>query len=199
MTDLFRSARLTYRAVKPEEDLAFFQSIHADRLGYQNSNPTNTHLPTRDDARDFMSAVSYPLLGAIICLPSPPGPESEGSLPKTPVAIGQIHLQAPGRYESRHRHSEVAIQILPEWQERGYGSEAIEWILSYAFLRAGLHCVAIRVFAWNEGAVRLYERLGFVVEGRERQKFWYEGKWCDDVVLRMLEGEWRARERGKGQ
>lgn len=89
----------------------------------------------------------------------------------------------------------MAIQILPEWQRKGFDGEAIEWILGYAFRSAGLHRVGIRVFAWNEGAVRLYEWLGFVVEGRERQKYWHEGKWWDDIVWELLEGEWRAREK----
>ena len=70
-------------------------------------------------------------------------------------------------------------------------------MLEYAFRRAGLHRVEIKVFAWNVGAVRLYQRLGFVVEGREREKYWHEGAWRDYVVLGILEGEWWAREMGE--
>jgi len=84
----------------------------------------------------------------------------------------------------------VCIDILPRYQGRGYGEEAIRWLLDYAFRRVGLHSVRMRAFGWNVGAIRLYERLGFVVEGREREAVWFEGRWWDSVTLGMLEDEW---------
>lgn len=57
-----------------------------------------------------------------------------------------------------------------------------------------MHKVRIRAFGWNEGAVRLYARLGFVEEGREREALWHEGRWWDGVEMGMVEGEWRAME-----
>lgn len=195
MTDIFRSVRLTYRAVNPDTDLPLFLAIHDDRVGYQNSNPSNIHLPTVSDAREFMTAVSEALLGAIICVSPTPNIGSVDTAPSSEIAIGQIHLQASSKDWSHHRNSEMAIQILPEWQGKGYGGEAMEWILEYAFRRAGLHRVGIRVFAWNVGARRLYERVGFKLEGTEREKWWHDGQWWDDLALGMLEGEWWARER----
>ena len=59
----------------------------------------------------------------------------------------------------------MGIQICREEQGKGYGSEAIKWVLEWGFLAAGLHRVTIGCFSFNEGARRLYERLGFVVEG----------------------------------
>lgn len=51
--------------------------------------------------------------------------------------------------------------------------------------------------SWNEGAVRLYERLGFVHEGRRRDFFWHDGKYHDSVEMSMLEQEWREMYDGK--
>ncbi|KAF2119322.1 acyl-CoA N-acyltransferase [Lophiotrema nucula] len=112
-------------------------------------------------------------------------------------AIGQITLKALPAAMAHHRSTEIAIDILPEYQGKGYGSEAITWVLDYAFRRAGLHRVEVRAFAWNEGAVRLYEKLGFAFEGRKREALWHEGKWWDGVEFGMLESEWWDRQRGK--
>lgn len=90
-----------------------------------------------------------------------------------------------------HRFADIGIDILPEYQGKGYGSEAIGWILEWAFMTAGLHRVGIRCFAWNEGARRLYARLGFREEGVVRETLFYQGRWWDDVGFGMLEGEWR--------
>jgi RimJ/RimL family protein N-acetyltransferase len=71
--------------------------------------------------------------------------------------------------------------------------------MDYAFRRAGFHRLRIRAFEWNTGAIRLYEKLGFVHEGRERESYWHEGRWWDGVGMSMLEGEWREMQRVKEQ
>lgn len=89
----------------------------------------------------------------------------------------------------------MSIDILPLYQGKGYGSEAIKWGLNYAFKRAGLHKVRIRAFEWNEGAVKLYERMGFKHEGRERESLWHEGRFWDGLELGMLDREWWAMQK----
>lgn len=58
---------------------------------------------------------------------------------------------------------------------------------------AGLHRVGLNVVEWNEGAKTLYEKLGFVVEGRQREALWFDGRWWDYLFLGILEREWRDR------
>jgi RimJ/RimL family protein N-acetyltransferase len=184
--DPFRSARLIYRAVRNPEDDTLFAAINDDRIGYINSNGSNIKLPTPSDAVAFREQVAGELLAVAICLPS-----SEDTL--TPgIPIGQIHLKGYPPQLMHHRVTEISIDILPEWQNKGYGGEAIKWILEYAFLRAGLHKVRIRAFEWNEGAMRLYERLGFKLEGRARETLWHEGRFWDSVEYGMIDREWWA-------
>jgi RimJ/RimL family protein N-acetyltransferase len=103
---------------------------------------------------------------------------------------------------AHHRSTELGITLHASHQSRGYGSEAILWAAEFAFRHANLHRVAIGAFAWNERAYGLYERLGFVMEGRARECFWYDGRWEDAVSLGMLAGEWWERygnEKRKGE
>ena len=48
----------------------------------------------------------------------------------------------------------------------------------------------MRHFEYNQGAGRLYERLGFKVEGVSRQEIWHKGRWWDGIQLGMLSEEW---------
>ncbi|KAF1969263.1 acyl-CoA N-acyltransferase [Bimuria novae-zelandiae CBS 107.79] len=153
-----------------------------------NSNGTNNHLPGPSDAEGFRKGMDDNLLSAIICLSE--RVNNIHDCAGTP--IGQIHLSSLRPRLIHHRHTEIGLDILPAYQGKGYGSEAIRWALDYAFRRAGLHRVRIRAFEWNTGACRLYERLGFVLEGREREACWHEGRFWDEVRFGMLEGEWRA-------
>ncbi|MBS1213669.1 MAG: acetyltransferase, family, partial [Proteobacteria bacterium] len=52
---------------------------------------------------------------------------------------------------------------------RGYGSEAMNILLRYAFTELNLHRLTLTVFEFNERAVRMYQRCGFKIEGIVRE------------------------------
>jgi len=74
---------------------------------------------------------------------------------------------------------------------RGLGTEAIRLALSHGFAEMGLQRVMLHVYADNPAA-RLYERLGFRVEGRMRRQSWKRGAYRDQLVMGILAEEWRA-------
>ncbi|KAJ4355055.1 hypothetical protein N0V95_003273 [Ascochyta clinopodiicola] len=191
----FDTTRLSFRAVRGPEDLPLFLAIGHDQPGFMNSNLSNAALPSPADGTKFMKSVAEDsLLGATIWLKSTPeSPASSGQQHLTSewgTAIGEIHLSRLPSDAQHHRWTEIGIDILPEFQGRGYGREAIEWALDYAFRRAGLHRMRIRAFEWNVGAVKLYEKVGFQVEGKEREALWHEGRWWDGISFGMLDREW---------
>ena len=49
-------------------------------------------------------------------------------------------------------------------------------MVDHAFTSLGLHRVALSVFAFNERAIRAYERVGFTIEGRAREAIWRDGR-----------------------
>ena len=203
----FDTARLAFRAVRQPEDLALFLAIGNDQDGFMNSNFTNIALPSNADATKLVKSVAEEhLLGATIWLKDTDNSKESEELRNngTPpehlksewgTAVGEIHLSRLPPNATHHRSTEIGIDILPSFQGRGYGREAIEWALDYAFRRAGLHRVRIRAFEWNKGALRLYEKIGFKLEGRERESLWHEGKWWDGMEFGMLEGEWWAMQK----
>jgi RimJ/RimL family protein N-acetyltransferase len=198
----FDTTRLAFRAVRQPEDLALFTAIGNDQSGFMNSNFSNTALVSPADTTKFMKSVAEDqLVGATIWLRDTPMASNDASIGELKsewgTAIGEIHLSKLAPNAVHHRSTEIGIDILPGFQGKGYGREAIEWALDYAFRRAGLHRVRIRAFEWNTGALRLYEKVGFKIEGREREALWHEGRFWDGVELGMLEGEWRAMQKKK--
>ena len=85
------------------------------------------------------------------------------------------------------------MSILKPYRSSGYGGEALEWVLDYAFRRAGVHRVSLNWYGWNEGAGRLYESMGFVREACLRRALWHEGRWWDEYEAGMLVEEWEER------
>jgi RimJ/RimL family protein N-acetyltransferase len=73
---------------------------------------------------------------------------------------------------------------------RGYGTDAMQVILCYAFTEINLRRVTLSVFEYNPRAVRSYEKSGFVHEGRMRQFLNREGKRWDMLFMGILRDEW---------
>jgi RimJ/RimL family protein N-acetyltransferase len=52
-----------------------------------------------------------------------------------------------------------------------------------------LHKITLTVVTENEPAWRAYRKVGFVQEGRLREVFRRDGRWYDEFVMGLLEGE----------
>lgn len=79
-----------------------------------------------------------------------------------------------------------------EDRNRGFGAEAIEMILGYAFDDLGLNRVGLSVFEFNEPAIATYERLGFEREGRLRRAVRRADGFHDALLMSVLRDEWRS-------
>ena len=73
----------------------------------------------------------------------------------------------------------------------GYGTNALQLIVSYAFDHLGLHRLAANPVAFNSPAVRVLEKCGFQLEGHQRDAFFFGGRWYDRVIFSILEAEYR--------
>ena len=74
---------------------------------------------------------------------------------------------------------------------KGYGTNALQLIVSYAFDHLGLHRLAANPVAFNSPAIRVLEKCGFQLEGHQRDAFFFGGRWYDRVNYSILEAEFR--------
>lgn len=80
----------------------------------------------------------------------------------------------------------------PRGRDRGLGTEATRLIVGYGFERLGLHRIALEAYACNARALRVYEKVGFAVEGIRREVEFRDGEWFDEVLMAVLDHEWAA-------
>lgn len=109
--------------------------------------------------------------------------QSDGEL----VGLARLH-----DLDLVHRNAQVRLFIAPTQQGRGYGGDALRTLAQYCFSELGLHRLSLVVRGDHEQALRLYTRIGFHVEGREREAAWSAGGWVDFLRMGMLAREWRA-------
>lgn len=74
----------------------------------------------------------------------------------------------------------------------GLGTEACALLVQHGFSELNLERIWLRVFDHNARALRLYEKLGFVVEGRLRRHDVVGGERRDTVILGLLREEWKG-------
>ncbi len=80
----------------------------------------------------------------------------------------------------------------PAHRNKGYGTEAMRLTLRFAFHELNLHRLQLTVFGYNEPAIRLYEKLGFVREGTYREFMLRDGQRYDMLLYGLLAQEWEA-------
>jgi RimJ/RimL family protein N-acetyltransferase len=73
---------------------------------------------------------------------------------------------------------------------KGYGREALQLGLAYAFNEINQHKVAVWVPAANGKAVRFFARAGFQEEVRRREACVWMGCRSDELILGMQRSEW---------
>ncbi|QHW35191.1 GNAT family N-acetyltransferase [Paenibacillus rhizovicinus] len=95
--------------------------------------------------------------------------------------------------EWNNRSSRMAVGIgSAEDRGKGYGKDAVAMLLRYAFYELNLERISLEVIAYNQAAIRVYEKAGFVEEGRLREAVLRGGRRYDLIAMGLLVREWTA-------
>ena len=98
-----------------------------------------------------------------------------------------LHADAP---ENRSAVLGIALGDKSGW-DGGYGTDTMRTLCRFGFETMNLHRIQLDVFAGNDRARHVYEKVGFQVEGCRRQAFFKHGRYLDIYVMGLLEGELR--------
>ncbi|KAH8881408.1 acyl-CoA N-acyltransferase [Thozetella sp. PMI_491] len=199
MSPLFASQRLVYKALEDTQaDLDFVFSAFQDET---TIHPGSIGIPrpmTRQKSNEFVRrVVEKALLFVKVCLPPSGATAGQDDGADVEVAsstpVGFLGLSSFGAGKEPTLQTKVGpVFIAPEHRRKGYATEAMNWIMDWAFLHSRMHRMALETSGANEGANALYRGLGFVEEGRLREAHYFGGKWLDIVQFSILESEWKA-------
>jgi len=78
-------------------------------------------------------------------------------------------------------------------RNQGYGTHALKLMLRYAFDELNLRRLLVKAPEYNQAAVHVFEKAGFMVEARRRQVIQRDGKRWDEIRLGMLQEEWKGQ------
>jgi len=106
------------------------------------------------------------------------------------VHIGMCGLHR-GSPEDRHTALGIMVGDKSYWSN-GYGTDAVQTLLRFAFDQMNVNKVELGVFEFNQRAIACYRKCGFIEEGRRREHYFQDGRYWDIIDMSILRREWEA-------
>jgi ribosomal-protein-alanine N-acetyltransferase len=117
---------------------------------------------------------------------------ADGALPwaialrETDELIGGVTLF---NISTTHRRAELGYSLAQAYWGQGIAIEAVRLGLGYAFDTLGLERVEADTDPRNLPSRRMLERLGFVLEGTMRRRWFVNEEWCDSSWYGLLRAD----------
>jgi len=106
------------------------------------------------------------------------------------TVIGDVALQD---IDCQNRSCTIGLGLHKiENRNKGYGTEAVKLMLDYGFNHLGIERISANTLEINNFARKSLEKLGFVLEGREREAVYFGGKKYDKHNYAILASEYKS-------
>ncbi|NLP44954.1 MAG: GNAT family N-acetyltransferase [Peptococcaceae bacterium] len=80
-----------------------------------------------------------------------------------------------------------------EYWGKGYGYDAMNTFINYLFNQWNFRRLTVETWEKNIRAIKCYEKLGFVIEGKLRQAYYVTGKYYDAIIMGLLKSDFYAK------
>lgn len=101
--------------------------------------------------------------------------------------VGQVRLTI----DDKNKKGKFAIGIFnPQCWNKGIGTKVSNEVLKFGFSELRLHRIYLKVLAYNKRAIKSYEKVGFKIEGEEREGAYINGKYETDIHMGILKSEY---------
>jgi RimJ/RimL family protein N-acetyltransferase len=96
------------------------------------------------------------------------------------------YVGARGGIFARNRRTvQLVVGILQAYSGQGLGGRLLAAVEAWA-RQQGLHRLELTVMTHNERAVRLYRKMGFIIEGTTREDLFVDGRYVDQYLMGKL-------------
>lgn len=90
------------------------------------------------------------------------------------------------RIQPENHRAEIGYMSLPEYNGKGYITEAIKAVVEYGFEQMNLHSIEAVIDPGNTASERVLQKNGFVKEAHILENELWEGKFWDTVIYSLL-------------
>jgi len=95
--------------------------------------------------------------------------------------VGRLSIGRDPHPASTHV-ADVGLMVASDARRQGVGTAMLRAAIGWA-REAGVRKIELHVFPWNEAAIKLYERFGFVQEGYRREQYKRGDEYVDAILM----------------
>jgi len=94
------------------------------------------------------------------------------------------------------RHADISLYV--GWKDsyiddEGYAEESCRLLINYGFKELSLNKLWTEIYAFDKKKKKLYDKVGFKVDGVLRENYFYNGKFWNSYILSILASEWHIK------
>jgi diamine N-acetyltransferase len=101
----------------------------------------------------------------------------------TKKQVGMIDLFD---YNPQHKRAGVGILIHPDFQKKGFASEALSLLINYSFSHLQLHQLYANITSDNMQSISLFKKHNFFKVGLKKDWILSKGKFKDEVLFQLI-------------
>ena len=129
---------------------------------------TNGWRDAADERRYLRAIRRYPNAAVFVC-------EDEGEI------VGRLSIARDQHPASAHV-ADLGLMVAASHRRRGIGTALLDAASTWG-RETGVRKLELHVFPWNEAAIALYERYGFVQEGFRRDHYRRGDDYVDAILM----------------
>ncbi|WP_440122097.1 GNAT family N-acetyltransferase [Tenacibaculum sp. Ill] len=101
----------------------------------------------------------------------------------TGKSIGMIDLFD---FNPQHKRAGIGILIHPDFQQKGFASEALQLLINYCFTHLHLHQLYANITNDNTNSLHLFEKQNFKLIGVKKDWIFYNGTYKDELLFQLI-------------
>lgn len=101
----------------------------------------------------------------------------------TGKSIGMIDLFD---FNPQHKRAGIGILIHPDFQQKGFASEALQLLINYCFTHLHLHQLYANITDDNTNSLHLFEKQNFKQIGVKKDWIFSNGTYKDELLFQLI-------------
>jgi RimJ/RimL family protein N-acetyltransferase len=99
--------------------------------------------------------------------------------------VGSLSCTGGKRRATRHS-ADFGMSVAREWRNQGIGTALLRRLIEWAEGTNVIRRLELEVYAHNAPALHLYQKFGFIEEGRRRRGYFQHGRFIDGILMARL-------------
>lgn len=165
--------QINLRAIEPE-DLSFLFNIENNEQFWEVSHtqiPFSRFLLKKYIENSHLDIYEAKQLRLII------------ELSNSKYPIGMIDLFD---FNPQHKRAGIGILIHPNYQKKGYATEALDNLINYCFKHLNLRQLYANITVDNQNSLHLFLAKRFTKVGIKKDWIYNQGKFKDEILLQLI-------------